>query len=139
MADFIAGLGLLRTQIVGAGLPCCVKLLSMALTFDSLLDEIMHLTKPDKARLLASVAMDVAGAHPGIDFQPNVCSGVARIVRTRIPIWTLEVMRRDGMSDAQLLAAYPTLTAEDLANAWSYARTHRDELTAEIAANSDDS
>ncbi len=111
----------------------------MSETFDSVLDAVSHLPKPDKARLLATVALDVADAHPGIDFQDDVCGGSARIVRTRIPVWTLEAMRRDGMSDAGILSAYPTLTAEDLTNAWNYARTHRDELTAEIAANGDDS
>ncbi len=111
----------------------------MTMTLESLIDAVLHLPKPDKARLLASVALDVADAHPGIDFQPNVCGGSPRIVRTRVPVWTLEAMRRDGMTDAQLLAAYPTLTAEDLVNAWSYARTHSDALTREIEANGDDS
>lgn len=39
---------------------------------------------------------------------------------------------------SELLAAYPSLTAEDLANAWNYARTHREEMDREISANGDD-
>ncbi len=37
----------------------------------------------------------------------------------------------------QILGAYPTLRAEDLANAWGYVRSHRAEVEAQIAANDD--
>ena len=44
--------------------------------------------------------------------------------------------RRDlRASEAQLLIDYPGLQAEDLANAWSYARAHQDEIEAEIREN----
>ena len=43
------------------------------------------------------------------------------------------------MTDAELLADYPSLNAEDLVNAWQYARTHGEEIDREIAANGDDS
>ena len=90
-------------------------------------------------RLLSLVALEVADAHPGIDSHPGVCGGSARIIRTRIPVWLLEALRRDGRSEAELLADYPSLKAEDLANAWHYARSHREEMDREIAANADDS
>lgn len=48
------------------------------------------------------------------------------MVRTRIPVCLLESLRRGGKTDAVLLAAYPSLNAEDHANAWGYARAHRD-------------
>ncbi len=89
-------------------------------------------------RLLSLVALEVADAHPGIDLQDKICGGSARIIRTRIPVWLLEAMRRDGRTDAALLADYPSLTAEDLTNAWNYARSHREEMDREIAANGDD-
>lgn len=54
-------------------------------------------------------------------------------------MWLLEALRRNGRSEAELLADYPTLTAEDLANAWHYARSHREEMDQEIAANGDES
>ncbi|MCX6876529.1 MAG: DUF433 domain-containing protein [Verrucomicrobia bacterium] len=53
------------------------------------------------------------------------------------PIWTLESARRQGMTDAAILGAFPTLTAEDLTNAWAYTRGHRDEMDRESAANDD--
>ncbi len=111
----------------------------MTTTFDSIRDAVMDLPRPDKASLLACVALDVADAYPGIDFQNNVYGGSARVIRTRISVWLLEAMRRSGSTDAELLAAYPSLTAEDLVNAWNYARSHRDEMEREIIANGDDS
>jgi len=36
-------------------------------------------------------------------------------------------------------AMTPSLTAEDLANAWNYARSHREKMDREIATNGDDS
>lgn len=111
----------------------------MSATYDHVREAVLHLPKGDQARILAVVAMEVTDAHPGIDFQTNVCGGSARVIRTRIPIWLLESLRRQGKTDAELLAAYPSLNAEDLANAWNYARSHREEMDREIAANGDDS
>jgi uncharacterized protein (DUF433 family) len=107
----------------------------MSATYDDVREAVLHLPKGDQARILAVVAMEVTDAHPGIDFQTNVCGGAARVIRTRIPVWLLESLRRQGKTDAELLAAYPSLNAEDLANAWNYARSHRDEMDREIAAN----
>ena len=111
----------------------------MITTFDDIREAVLHLPKGDQMRLLALVALEVADAHPGIDSQPGVCGGSARIIRTRIPVWLLEALRRNGRSEAGLLADYPSLTAEDLANAWNYARSHREEMDLLIAANGDDS
>jgi uncharacterized protein (DUF433 family) len=107
-------------------------------TFDDIRDAVLHLPKEDQMRLLSLVALEVADAHPGIDSRPGVCGGSARIIRTRIPIWLLEALRRNGRSEAELLADYPTLTAEDLTNARNYARSHREEMDRQIAANGDD-
>lgn len=61
-----------------------------------------------------------------------MCGGEPCIVRTRIPVWVLVLVqaRRLGTSEADLLRAYPTLRAEDLANAWAYERSHRKEIDA---------
>ncbi|MBX7235840.1 MAG: DUF433 domain-containing protein [Caldilineales bacterium] len=40
--------------------------------------------------------------------------------------------RRLGSSESDLLRAYPTLRAEDLANAWAYHRSHREEIEQQI-------
>jgi len=111
----------------------------MTMTFEDIREALLHLPKGDQVRVLTLMALEVADAHPGIDFQNNVCGGSARVIRTRIPVWLLESLRRAGRTDAELLTAYPTLTAEDLANAWNYARAHQEEMQREIAANGDDS
>jgi uncharacterized protein (DUF433 family) len=56
-------------------------------------------------------------------------------VRTRIPIWLLEHARRLGTNEQDLLVAYPTLRAEDVVNAWAYARSHVDEIETQIREN----
>jgi len=89
------------------------------------------MSKAEKAQLLQHVARDLGDATPGIDADPAVCGGEARIVRTRVPVWVLVQARRLGVSEA----SYPTLRAEDLANAWAYYRSHRDEIDAQIADN----
>src|SRR5262245_39612417 len=65
---------------------------------------------------------------PSIVKTPGVCGGDARLVRTRIPVWAVVRMRQLGATDAELLAAYPTLTAYDLVQAWAYAETHKEEI-----------
>jgi uncharacterized protein (DUF433 family) len=50
-------------------------------------------------------------------------------------VWVLEQARRLGTSEADLLQCYPTLRAEDLANAWAYVRSHREEIDRQIHEN----
>ena len=92
---------------------------------------LSRLTRGEKARLLQRVAQDLGDAFPGIDAIDDVCGGEPVIVRTRIPIWLLEHARR-GATEADLLRSYPTLRAEDLANAWAYVRSHQDQIAAQI-------
>ncbi len=103
------------------------------------LDEAGHLltklNRAEKAQLLQWVARDLGDAFPGIESRPDVLGGEPCIVRTRIPLWVLEQARRLGTSDADLLRAYPSLRAEDLSNAWAYARSHALELDQQISDN----
>jgi len=73
--------------------------------------------------------------HPLIVKTPGVCGGSARIIRTRIPVWLLEEMRIRGVSEADILRNYPTLSAMDLVQAWAYVADHQDEVTREIKEN----
>lgn len=93
------------------------------------------LSRAEKAQLLQWVARGLGEAFPGIECAAGVSGGEARIVRTRIPVWVLEQARRLGTSEAELLRCYPSLRAEDLANAWAYARSHPDEIEREIREN----
>ena len=99
---------------------------------------LADLTRGEKAELLQWIARDLGDAFPGIESTPEVVGGAARISRTRIPIWLLEQARRLGTKEADLLRDYPTLTAQDLANAWAYVRSHRDEIEAAIHDNEAD-
>jgi uncharacterized protein (DUF433 family) len=69
---------------------------------------------------------------------PEVCGGEACIRDSRIMVWLLVSFMLQGMTDAGLLANYPTLTAEDLDAARVYYRQHPDEIDAAIAANEND-
>lgn len=99
---------------------------------------IPSLTDGEKAQLLQVVARGLGKAFPGIESTPDVCGGEPCIVRTRIPVWLLERARRLGVSESELLRSYPTLRAEDLANAWSFVRAHPLDIDGQIAANEQD-
>jgi uncharacterized protein (DUF433 family) len=96
---------------------------------------LASMTRAEKAQVLQWVVRDLGDAFPGIDSVPNVCGGQPCIVRTRIPVWVLVQARQLGMSEAELLRAYPTLRAEDLVNAWAYYRAHRGEIEQQIREN----
>ena len=93
------------------------------------------LSSGEKAQVLKWVVQELGDAFPGIDSRPDVCGGEACIVRTRIPVWLLEQARRLGVSEQELLVAYPSLRAEDLVNAWNYARAHVAEMDSQIREN----
>ena len=95
-----------------------------------------EMSRGEKAQLLQWVVRDLGGdVFAGIDFSPQVAGGVACIVRTRIPVWTLVLAKKLGSSEAELLQAYPSLKAEDLANAWAYYRLNAEEIERQIVEN----
>jgi uncharacterized protein (DUF433 family) len=85
--------------------------------------------------MVTTVEQLLAGLGSGIESTPDVCGGDARISGTRIAVSTLENYRRLGLSEAQILAAFPSLRAADLVNAWSYVATHMAEIEREIREN----
>jgi uncharacterized protein (DUF433 family) len=96
---------------------------------------LSRMTRGEKAQVLQWVARDLGDAFPGIDTNPGICGNEPCIVRTRIPVWILVQARRLGKSEGDLLQAYPTLRAEDLANGWAYARSHMEEIERQIREN----
>jgi len=93
---------------------------------------LAQMTRAEKAQVLQWVVRDLGESFPGIESTPGVCGGEPCIVRTRIPVWLLVQARRLGASEADLLRSYPTLRAEDLANAWAYYRAYREEIEEQI-------
>ena len=98
---------------------------------------IQSISPAEKAQVLHWVARDLGGSTPGITNSEGVAGGAACIVRTRIPVWLLEQARRVGTTEADILKAYPVLTAEDITNGRAYARGHREEIDAQIRENED--
>lgn len=96
---------------------------------------LSNMTRAEKAQLLQWVVHDLGDAFPGIESTTGVSGGEPCIVRTRIPVWVLVQAKRLGTTEADLLRAYPTLRAEDLANAWAYARAHPQEIDRQILEN----
>ena len=96
---------------------------------------ISKMSRAEKAQVLQWVVRDLGDAFPGIESAPDVSGGDPCVLRTRIPIWLLVQARRLGTSEADLLKAYPTLRAEDLANAWAFYRVHREEIEHQIQEN----
>jgi uncharacterized protein (DUF433 family) len=74
-------------------------------------------------------------AFPGIETTIGVAGGDPCIVRTRIPVWLLVQASQLGTSESELLRIFPTLTAQDLTNAWDYYREHRAEIEQQITEN----
>ena len=107
----------------------------MATTYDQAQSVVAALPRQERARLFVWMAADIADQMPGIEFDPRVCGGSARIAGTRIPVWSLESWRRLGATDEETLKNYPTLKSSDLLNAWQYVSRHLREIDREIAEN----
>lgn len=107
----------------------------MSTALEKTAELLAKMSRAEKAQLLQWAAQDVAAAWPGVESRADICGGEACIVRTRIPVWLLDHARRLGASEARLLRDYPTIAAQDLVNAWAYARANRAEIDAAIAAN----
>jgi len=83
----------------------------------------------------AELAARAADPPVRIEKHPDVVGGLARIHQTRVPVWIVEQARRLGMSETEILSAFPTLHIEDVLSAWSYAQEHADEIEHDILLN----
>jgi uncharacterized protein (DUF433 family) len=103
------------------------------------LEQVQHLipqlNHAEMLELLHQVVDAIARDDIGIETDPHICGGEARIRHTRIPVWVLIQAGRLGQSDAEILLAYPGLSAENLAHAKAYARSHREEIDRDIHTN----
>ncbi|MCB0063215.1 MAG: DUF433 domain-containing protein [Caldilineaceae bacterium] len=105
------------------------------MTIRELEQELMALPSVDKARILQTLVADLTDRWPGIEKVASVVDGDACIVRTRIPVWGLEEYRRMGWSDQQILENFPSLSQQDLENAWLYVLSHKEEIDQAIHDN----
>jgi uncharacterized protein (DUF433 family) len=65
---------------------------------------------------------------------PGVCGGRARIDGTRIAVWVLESLRRQGADTREIADLYPRLAAGQIDAAFAWAAAHPAEITADLAA-----
>lgn len=94
--------------------------------------QLERLSRDEKALVFQRLALDLVQTWPGVEKTPNVQGGGACIVRTRIPVWTLEAYRRLGWDDERILANFPTLRHADLVYAWLYVDANSTEIDAAI-------
>lgn len=105
------------------------------MTLRELEPQLASLSRAEKAEVVHRLALDIVDAWPGVEKTPGVAGGAACIVRTRIPVWTLDNYRRLGWSEARILENFPALRAADLVNAWAYVDAHRAEIDRAIQDN----
>ena len=103
------------------------------MTTQELQNQLLSLSSIERSNLIQFLTHSLEAPWAGICKTPGVMGGEACIRDTRIPVWLLVSYRRLGLSEAKLLDNYPTLTANDLVNAWSYASAYGDEIDRAIA------
>lgn len=103
------------------------------MTIQEVETQLDQLSRTEKALVFQRLALDLAHAWPGVEKTPGVNGGDACIVRTRIPLWTLEAYRRLGWDDERLLANFPTLRPSDLVYAWLYIEANQPEIEAALS------
>jgi uncharacterized protein (DUF433 family) len=99
---------------------------------------ISRMSPGEKAQVSEWLKHEITGQFPGVESNAGVCGGDPCIAGHRIPVWLIWGYHLDGKSDADILQNYPSITAQDLANALGYARAHRDETERLIADNEAD-
>lgn len=107
----------------------------MTVTLQELELEVARLSDAEKAQLARTLLISITHAFAGIEKKPGISGGDACIVRTRIPVWTIDAYRRLAWTDAQILDNFPSLRAADLVNAYAYADAHPLEIEAAIRAH----
>ncbi|MBZ8181635.1 MAG: DUF433 domain-containing protein [Oscillatoria sp. PMC 1051.18] len=90
--------------------------------------QILSLSSSEKAEIMQILTESLSNGSSGITKTPGVVGGDACIAKTRIPVWMLVSLRRQGSTDAELLYFYPQLNAIDLVNAWAYAEAFTEEI-----------
>jgi uncharacterized protein (DUF433 family) len=108
------------------------------MTLKELEPKLLALTPAEKAQAIQLLAQSLSNTWQGIEKTPGVCGGEACIARTRIPVWILVNARRIGITEAELLYDYPTISAADLTNAWAYAEAFPEEIEIAIRKNEED-
>lgn len=100
--------------------------------------QLLNLTPREKAEAIQFLSQSLVNSWQGIEKTEDVCGGKACIAKTRITVWGLVNARKIGYSEADLLENYPSLSAQDLANAWAYANVFTEEIELDIRENEEE-
>lgn len=98
------------------------------MTSQKLEAQLCALTPVERADAIQILTQTLSSRSQGITKTADVMGGDACIAHTRLPVWLFVSLRHQGASDADLLEAYPHLTAADLVNVWAYADAHPEEI-----------
>ncbi|MDB9529589.1 DUF433 domain-containing protein [Oscillatoria sp. CS-180] len=99
---------------------------------ESLVEAVQSLPPEDYALFQTTLSDRMVSKTPG------VAGSLACIRNTRIAVWTLISLQKQGADDAELLHNFPGLTPLDLIAARAYYAAHSDEIDQEIADDTDE-
>jgi uncharacterized protein (DUF433 family) len=99
------------------------------MTFQELEIQLHSLTTLERADAIQILVQQLQGSSRAITKTDGVMGGDACLADTRLPVWLFVSLRSQGASDAEILEAYPHLTAADLVNVWAYADAHAEEIS----------
>lgn len=100
------------------------------------IQETLHqLSEEEKLETIFLLSNTITKSWMGIEKNQSVCSGDACIIRTRIPVWSLVLYKRQGWQEETFLKNFPTLRQSDLANAWIYYKLNKEEIDKAITEN----
>ncbi len=105
------------------------------MTLKELTPQLLALTDSEKTEAIQLLRQSLDPVWRGIAKTPGVCGGSACIANTRIPVWVLIQARQLGSTESELLYDYPTLSAVDIVNAWTYAEAFPHEIETAIQEN----
>jgi uncharacterized protein (DUF433 family) len=71
--------------------------------------------------------------YPHVTKTPGVCGGRARVEGTRIRVYNVVFLHKDGASDETIRQAYPDLTPAQIHAALAYYYDNREEIDGELA------
>ena len=71
-------------------------------------------------------------SYPHVAKTPGVCGGRARVEGTRIRVYNVVFLHKEGDSDQKIREAYPDLTPAQIHAALAYYYDNREEIDAEL-------
>lgn len=84
------------------------------------------------------VALKKQKKHPHISNKKGICGGRSIIDGTRIPVWSVIMWYKIGMSFEDIMREFPKLTPAQVHDAFSYYYDNQEEIEKDIMENEED-